>query len=108
VRMLFESRQRRLEVRYRARLTAAGAAHAAEPALAGGPSATACAIERANAYRKQLEIRMRAAVGPSAVEPSEPSEPVEETATARSAAVAALKALADLESRPPCVRRCER
>ena len=58
--MNIESRLRKLEARYRATLSAAGAAAQAHYfALAGEPSATASAIERANAQWKQLESRKR-------------------------------------------------
>jgi hypothetical protein len=60
--MNFESRLRKLESRYRATLSAAGAAQAHYMALAGEPSATACAIERANAQWKELESRKRSIV----------------------------------------------
>ena len=72
LRMLFETRLRRLEERYRARLSAAGAAEPGEPGDAGEPSATAHAIERANAQSKALEQRIRDRI--------EPTEAVQEAA----------------------------
>ena len=57
--MNIESRLRKLEARYRATWSAAGAAQAHYFALAGEPSATASAIERANAQWKELESRKR-------------------------------------------------
>jgi hypothetical protein len=57
--MDIESRLRKLESRYRAALSAAVAAKAHYLALAGEPSATAAAVERANSHWQQLESRKR-------------------------------------------------
>jgi hypothetical protein len=57
--MDIETRLRKLESRYRAALSAAVAAKAHYLALAGEPSATPAAVERANALWKQLESRKR-------------------------------------------------
>jgi hypothetical protein len=57
--MDIEARLRKLEARYRAALSAAVAAKAHYLALAGEPSATPAAVERANALWKQLESRKR-------------------------------------------------
>jgi hypothetical protein len=54
-----EARLRRLESRYRAALGAAVAAKANYWALAGEPSATTAAIERAKSSWEQLETRKR-------------------------------------------------
>ena len=74
--MLFETRLRRLEARYRARLMAAGA-QVADAARAGEPSAMVSAIERANAQWKALEHRLR-----STVPSGHPAGELEEPATA--------------------------
>jgi hypothetical protein len=57
--MDIDFRQRKPEARYRAVLSAAGASRAQYPALAEEPDTTAAAIERANAYWKELEARRR-------------------------------------------------
>src|SRR5713101_8119399 len=57
--MDIEARLRKLESRYRAALSAAVAAKAHYLALAGEPSATPAAVERANALWKQLDSRKR-------------------------------------------------
>ncbi len=57
--MDMESRLRKLESRYRAALGATVAAKAHYLALAGEPSATPAAIERARAHWQQLEARKR-------------------------------------------------
>lgn len=54
-----DSRLRKLESRYRAALSAAGAAQAHYFALAGEANANASAIERASTRWKELEARMR-------------------------------------------------
>jgi len=92
--MLFETRLRRLEERYRARLSAAGAAQPSEPGSAADPGATAQAIERANAQSKVLEQRIRDGIepteivqgaapeaAPEAAEPARESSRLEGTAT---------------------------
>jgi hypothetical protein len=87
LRMLFETRLRRLETRYRARLTAAGASQLREPGVAGEASATAQAIGRANAQSRALEQSMRERIEPKEPEhdPAEralESGRLEDTATA--------------------------
>ncbi|HMD74044.1 MAG TPA: hypothetical protein VKG05_09315 [Steroidobacteraceae bacterium] len=57
--MDMESRLRKLESRYRDALGATVAAKAHYLALAGEPSATPAAIERARAHWRQLEARKR-------------------------------------------------
>ena len=57
--MDIEARLRKLESRYRTALSAAVAAKAHYLALAGEPSATPAAVERASALWKQLESRKR-------------------------------------------------
>jgi len=54
-----EARLRKLESRYRAALSATVAAKAHYLALAGEPSVTPAAVERADALWKQLESRKR-------------------------------------------------
>ncbi len=54
-------RQRNPATRYRAALRAAGAAQASYLPLAEESNTTAAAIERANAYWKELEARRRSA-----------------------------------------------
>ncbi len=63
--MLFETRLRRLEARYRARLSAAGESQLRDPGITGASSTTAHAIERANAQSKALEQSMREQVEPT-------------------------------------------
>jgi len=58
--MDIEVRLRKLESRYRAALSAAAAAKANYLALAGEPSATPFAIERAKSHWQQLDARKRA------------------------------------------------
>jgi hypothetical protein len=58
--MDIEARLRRLESRYRSALSAAVAAKANYLALAGEPSATPYAIERAKVHWQELEGRKRA------------------------------------------------
>jgi hypothetical protein len=55
-----ESRLRKLEFRYRAALSAAVSAKAHYLALAGEPSATPAALERAKSNWQQLDSRKRA------------------------------------------------
>jgi hypothetical protein len=57
--MDIEARLRKLESRYRAALSAAVAAKANYLALAGEPSATPSAIDRAKSLWQQLESRKR-------------------------------------------------
>jgi hypothetical protein len=57
--MDIEARLRKLESRYRAALSATVAAKANYLALAGEPSSTPAAIERANAHWRQLDARKR-------------------------------------------------
>jgi ABC-type transport system involved in cytochrome bd biosynthesis fused ATPase/permease subunit len=57
--MHIETRLRKLEARYRATLSAAVAAKANYLALAGEPSATPAALERAKSHWQQLEARKR-------------------------------------------------
>jgi hypothetical protein len=55
-------RQRKPEIRYRAVLTAAGAAQTRYLPFTEEPNTTAAAIERASALWKQLEARRRSLV----------------------------------------------
>jgi hypothetical protein len=57
--MDIETRLRKLESRYRTTLSHAVAAKANYLALAGEPSATPAAVERANAHWQQLDARKR-------------------------------------------------
>jgi hypothetical protein len=57
--MDIEARLRKLESRYRAALSATVAAKATYLALAGEPSATPSAVERAKAQWQQLAARKR-------------------------------------------------
>jgi hypothetical protein len=57
--MDIEERLRKLEMRYRAAGTAAAAAKAHYLALAGEPSASASALERAQAQWRRLDERKR-------------------------------------------------
>jgi hypothetical protein len=59
IRVDIEVRLRKLEFRYRAVLSATVAAKANYLALAGEPSATTFAIERAKAHWRQLDVRKR-------------------------------------------------
>jgi hypothetical protein len=63
--MLFETRSGNPEARYRARLSAAGAAQSRDQVPAGEPSTTACALERAKAQWLALERQVRAQTEPS-------------------------------------------
>src|ERR1700737_424775 len=72
--MDIETRLRKLESRYRAALSTAVAAKAHYLALAGEPSATPAAVERAKSYWKQLDSRKRT-IAPQMAE----LEPLEET-----------------------------